>query len=116
MRCLCLLFNHYSIRQLTKSRTFYGIVSTTRYQHFNKNTVFTVARYSFCFDFTDFTDAEKCKDSKILINGLRCADFMKTYGTGVCNIDQNVKNYCCKSCSIAGMLFINNFLGFVSHI
>ncbi|KAK3083558.1 hypothetical protein FSP39_025486, partial [Pinctada imbricata] len=47
----------------------------------------------------NFTEADFCKDSKILINGLKCHQFVAKYSQEICNYDPNVRTFCCASCS-----------------
>lgn len=46
----------------------------------------------------NFTEEDFCRDSKILINGLKCGQFIAKYTQEICNYDPNVKNFCCASC------------------
>ncbi|XP_048777980.1 A disintegrin and metalloproteinase with thrombospondin motifs adt-2-like isoform X2 [Ostrea edulis] len=46
----------------------------------------------------NFTEEDFCRDSKILINGFKCDQFIAKYTQEICNYDPNVKNFCCASC------------------
>ena len=57
------------------------------------------------FCLSDFTEEDFCRDSKILINGLKCDQFIAKYTQEICNYDPNVKNFCCASCKKSSEYF-----------
>ncbi|VDI20531.1 a disintegrin and metalloproteinase with thrombospondin motifs 16 [Mytilus galloprovincialis] len=46
----------------------------------------------------NFTEEDYCTDTKILINGLSCLEFITKYGTYICHVDPSIKDFCCRSC------------------
>ncbi|CAG2219240.1 unnamed protein product [Mytilus edulis] len=46
----------------------------------------------------NFTEEDYCTDTKILLNGLSCLEFITKYGTYICHVDPSIKDFCCRSC------------------